>query len=80
MEGPLRRDVEPPPAQGAYSDQPDYEQPDPNDDEHAPPPMAGTRLSPVDQQAQIDEIQARLREFREAVRDLTESRRRRRYF
>ncbi len=48
-----------------------------------PPP----RQSPVppsrpqdDQQAQIDDIRASLREFREAVRELTENRSRRRYF
>ena len=33
-----------------------------------------------DQQAQIDDIRAGLREFREAVRELTENRSRRRYF
>ncbi|MER9003062.1 MULTISPECIES: Wzz/FepE/Etk N-terminal domain-containing protein [unclassified Mesorhizobium] len=35
---------------------------------------------PEDQQAQIDDIRAGLREFREAVRELTESRSHRRYF
>ena len=34
----------------------------------------------AEQQTQIDEIRASLREFREAVRELTESRSRRRYF
>ncbi|RWD19205.1 MAG: hypothetical protein EOS22_32590, partial [Mesorhizobium sp.] len=33
-----------------------------------------------DQQGQIDEIRESLREFREAVRELTESRSNRRYF
>ncbi|ESX96685.1 GumC family protein [Mesorhizobium sp. LNJC403B00] len=36
--------------------------------------------APEDQQAQIDDIRASLREFREAVRELTESRSHRRYF
>ncbi|ESX20264.1 MULTISPECIES: GumC family protein [unclassified Mesorhizobium] len=36
--------------------------------------------APEDQQAQIDDIRAGLREFREAVRELTESRSHRRYF
>ncbi|TPK92984.1 MULTISPECIES: GumC family protein [unclassified Mesorhizobium] len=35
---------------------------------------------PADQQGEIDDIRASLREFREAVRELTESRTRRRYF
>jgi hypothetical protein len=34
----------------------------------------------ADQQSQIDEIRVRLREFRQAVRDLSENRTRRRYF
>ncbi|TGT57669.1 succinoglycan biosynthesis protein exop [Mesorhizobium sp. M00.F.Ca.ET.170.01.1.1] len=45
------------------------------------PPMADTSQAlQADQQQQIDEIRASLREFREAVRELTESRSRRRYF
>ncbi|TKB19946.1 MAG: succinoglycan biosynthesis protein exop [Mesorhizobium sp.] len=80
-EAPRRPDVQPPPAQGSYSYRPDYERPDPHDDAYLQPPTAGARQSPeVDQQGQIDELRASLREFREAVRDLTESRSRRRYF
>ncbi|RWB55365.1 GumC family protein [Mesorhizobium sp.] len=80
-EAPRRPDVQPPPAQGSYSYRPDYDRPDPHDDAYLQPPMAGARQSPeVDQQGQIDELRASLREFREAVRDLTESRSRRRYF
>ncbi|RUW84481.1 GumC family protein [Mesorhizobium sp. M1E.F.Ca.ET.063.01.1.1] len=80
-QAPQRGDVQPPPAQGSYSYRPDYERPDPHDDAYLQPPTAGARQSPeVDQQGQIDELRASLREFREAVRDLTESRSRRRYF
>ncbi|UCI07273.1 GumC family protein [Mesorhizobium sp. B1-1-8] len=52
-------------------------------------PYAGQRFespepdpaaAPGDQQSQIDEIRAGLHEFREAVRELTENRSRRRYF
>ncbi|WP_434721261.1 Wzz/FepE/Etk N-terminal domain-containing protein [Mesorhizobium sp. RIZ17] len=39
-----------------------------------------TDQPPTDQQGEIDDIRASLREFREAVRELTESRTRRRYF
>ncbi|MBA3448697.1 MAG: hypothetical protein H0T56_14050 [Pseudaminobacter sp.] len=42
----------------------------------SPPPYA----SDTDSQASIDEIRSSLREFREAVRDLAETRARRRYF
>lgn len=47
------------------------------------PPQPSVEPSPVEEgaeQAPIEEIRARLREFREAVRELTESRARRRYF
>ncbi|WFP76031.1 GumC family protein [Mesorhizobium sp. WSM4906] len=73
----------------AYSHQPDYPQPaGPFEDAYtssvassrSQPPVAEAHQSPADQQGQIDEIRASLREFREAVRDLTESRSRRRYF
>jgi len=43
-------------------------------------PSLDERPDQAGQQAQIDEIRASLREFREAVRELTESRSRRRYF
>ena len=41
------------------------------------PPVA---VNPAEQQTQVEEIRNSLREFREAVRELTESRSRRRYF
>ncbi|UVK38702.1 GumC family protein [Mesorhizobium sp. AR10] len=46
----------------------------------APMAAAPPLPNPAEQQGQIDEIRASLREFREAVRELTESRSRRRYF
>ncbi|RRI03062.1 succinoglycan biosynthesis protein exop [Mesorhizobium tamadayense] len=86
----LERDFETQPAQGqSYSYRLDYPQPPgSSEDAYAPPstssrsepPVAEAGQSSVDQQGQIDEIRASLREFREAVRDLTESRSRRRYF
>ncbi|CDX14330.1 Lipopolysaccharide biosynthesis protein [Mesorhizobium sp. ORS 3324] len=80
-QAPQGRDVEPLPEQGySYSHQPDYERPGAHDDAYSQPPMAEERPTSPDQQGQIDEIRASLREFREAVRDLTESRTRRRYF
>lgn len=46
-----------------------------------PRPVVETRaIADADQQDQVDEIRASLREFREAVRELTESRSHRRYF
>jgi len=42
----------------------------------AAPPVA----NPAEQQTQVEEIRNSLREFREAVRELTENRSRRRYF
>ncbi|MCZ8546472.1 Wzz/FepE/Etk N-terminal domain-containing protein [Mesorhizobium qingshengii] len=47
---------------------------------HAPSAEAPHSPEDVEQQAPIEEIRASLREFREAVRELTESRARRRYF
>ena len=41
------------------------------------PPVA---VNPAEQQTQVEEIRNSLREFRAAVRELTESRSRRRYF
>ena len=73
-------DVQPPSAQRFNSYQPDYEQPRSDEDAYTQPPMGEARQSPAGQQGQIDEIRASLREFREAVRELTESRSRRRYF
>ncbi|MEW6629832.1 MAG: GumC family protein [Pseudomonadota bacterium] len=63
---------------GRFPDQP---APDAGQVTFAQQPVADTRaVSDADQQGQIDEIRASLREFREAVRELTESRSRRRYF
>ncbi|TPN80516.1 succinoglycan biosynthesis protein exop [Mesorhizobium sp. CU2] len=75
---PAQQGFHPPPA-SSYA----YPSNDARPDPYARPapyeePYAHT--SPADQQDQIDEIRASLREFREAVRDLTESRTRRRYF
>ncbi|AZO32130.1 MULTISPECIES: GumC family protein [unclassified Mesorhizobium] len=77
------------PSQQTHTYSPDYPQPaGPSDDayassaapSHPQPPVAEARQAPDDQQSQVDELRASLREFREAVRDLTESRTRRRYF
>ncbi|MDX8468572.1 GumC family protein [Mesorhizobium sp. VK23B] len=86
----LERGLEPPPAQGhSYSYRPHDPRPaSPSEDEfssssapsHSQPPVAEMREPSADQQSQVDELRANLREFREAVRDLTESRSRRRYF
>ncbi|TPI68689.1 GumC family protein [Mesorhizobium sp. B2-8-9] len=78
----------------SYSYRPDHGRTDPYDDHysasaasyHPRSPAAGEAdqppadQSPAGQQGEIDEIRASLREFREAVRELTESRTRRRYF
>ena len=76
----------------AYEQQPGYAQPgQPADYAYSqaqPMPTAHESWSSPqpaeapsdDQQAQIDDIRAGLREFREAVRELTENRSRRRYF
>ncbi|SDA92217.1 GumC family protein [Mesorhizobium qingshengii] len=65
----------PQPAAAAYPQQPASPQ-------QVAQPSAEAPRSPedVEQQAPIEEIRASLREFREAVRELTESRARRRYF
>lgn len=62
------------PADYAYSQQP---MPAASGQWSSPQPA---ETAPDDQQAQIDDIRAGLREFREAVRELTENRSRRRYF
>ncbi|AZO61883.1 MAG: hypothetical protein E5X23_27745 [Mesorhizobium sp.] len=81
--------METPSAQSrTYSYSSDHPQrPEPPDDTYAPSApsrsqsaTAEARQSPGDQQNQIGEIRASLREFREAVRVLTESRSRCRYF
>jgi hypothetical protein len=88
-EGPARENFQPPYEQGySYSYRPDHARTDPYEDHypaspasyHPQPPVPGdARQSPADQ-GEIDGIRASLREFREAVRELTESRSRRRYF
>jgi uncharacterized protein involved in exopolysaccharide biosynthesis len=76
----------------AYAQQPGYAQPTQPADyaySQAQPLQAApekwsspqpAETAPDDQQAKIDDIRAGLREFREAVRELTENRSRRRYF
>ncbi|WP_217578583.1 GumC family protein [Mesorhizobium sp. GbtcB19] len=88
-ETPARENFQPPYQQRySYSYRPDHSRSDPYEDHypassasyHPQPPTAGeARQSPADQ-GEIDEIRASLREFREAVRELTENRSRRRYF
>ncbi|CDX40714.1 Lipopolysaccharide biosynthesis protein [Mesorhizobium plurifarium] len=84
-----RENFRPPYEQGySYSYRPDHARTDPYEDHYPaspasyhpqPPVPADARQSPADQ-GEIDDIRASLREFREAVRELTESRSRRRYF
>lgn len=85
-----RENFRPPYEQGySYSYRPDHGRTDPYEDRysasaapyHPHSPAAGEASQPpADQQGEIDDIRASLREFREAVRELTESRTRRRYF
>ncbi|MDG4874272.1 GumC family protein [Mesorhizobium sp. WSM4935] len=85
-----RENVRPPYEQGySYSYRPDHGPTDPYEDHYSVSPASHDLQSPAggeagrptaDQQGEIDEIRASLREFREAVRELTESRARRRYF
>ncbi|RWL41969.1 MAG: succinoglycan biosynthesis protein exop [Mesorhizobium sp.] len=89
-ETPARQNFQPPYEQGySYSYRPDHSRTDPYGDHypasstsyHPQSPISDEARQPVaDQQGEIDEIRASLREFREAVRELTESRSRRRYF
>ncbi|MBZ9823611.1 GumC family protein [Mesorhizobium sp. CA4] len=84
-----RTNFRPPYEQGySYSYRPDHGRTDPYEDHHSASPASYDQQSPAsgeirqpaaDQQGEIDEIRASLREFREAVRELTESRARR-YF
>ncbi|TIR22016.1 MAG: succinoglycan biosynthesis protein exop [Mesorhizobium sp.] len=84
-----RQNIQPPYEQGySYSYRPAHGRTDPYEDHYSaspasydpqPPVPGDARLSSADQ-GEIDEIRASLREFREAVRELTESRSRRRYF
>ncbi|MBB6409092.1 Wzz/FepE/Etk N-terminal domain-containing protein [Mesorhizobium sangaii] len=68
----------PQPASAPYPQQPASPQQAPQPDEPSvEAPRAGADIEP---HAPIDEIRASLREFREAVRELTETRARRRYF
>lgn len=88
---PARENVRPPYEQG-YSNsyrQDHHGRTDLHEDHHSAspasyspqPPAGGEAGRPTaDQRGEIDEIRASLREFREAVRELTESRARRRYF
>jgi uncharacterized protein involved in exopolysaccharide biosynthesis len=62
------------PQASPYGQQAGYPPPQPR---QSPAPQSRPQR---DQQAELDEIRAGLREFREAVRELTESRSRRRYF
>ena len=90
-----RENFQPPYEQGySYSYRPDHGRTDLYEDHysasatsyHPRSPAAGEAgqpsadQPPADQQGEIDEIRASLREFREAVRELTESRTGRRYF
>ena len=62
--------TEPYTGQAPYPQQPAYPQ----------SPLASPASETAEQQTPIEEIRASLREFREAVQELTESRARRRYF
>ncbi|MER8691957.1 Wzz/FepE/Etk N-terminal domain-containing protein [Mesorhizobium opportunistum] len=57
-----------------------YPQPQPQTYPAQPPAEPRSQVEESAEQAPIEEIRASLREFREAVRELTESRARRRYF
>ncbi|AZO05646.1 MULTISPECIES: GumC family protein [unclassified Mesorhizobium] len=82
-----RQNIQPPYEQG-YSYRPAHGRTDPYEDHYSAPPASYDPQPPVPgdarqssaDQGEIDEIRASLREFREAVRELTESRSRRRYF
>ena len=88
-ESSARQGVEPPYEQGySVSYRANNARPDPYEaaystaraSYHPQPPVTDEPPRSADQQSQIDEIRASLSEFREAVRELTESRSRRRYF
>ncbi|RUX33744.1 succinoglycan biosynthesis protein exop [Mesorhizobium sp. M2A.F.Ca.ET.042.01.1.1] len=82
-----RQNIQPPYGQG-YSYRPAHGRTDPYEDRYSAspasydpqPPVPGDARQSSADQGEIDEIRASLREFREAVRELTESRSRRRYF
>jgi hypothetical protein len=76
---PAQPGFQPPPTQ-SYAYRSDGARPDPYQDTYPQPPLAEASQPAADQQSQIDEIRVRLREFRQAVRDLSENRTRRRYF
>jgi len=76
---PAQPGFQPPLAQ-SYAYRSDGARPDPYQDTYPQPPLAEASQPAADQQNQIDEIRVRLREFRQAVRDLSENRTRRRYF
>jgi uncharacterized protein involved in exopolysaccharide biosynthesis len=85
-----RESFQPPYEQGdSYSYRPDHGRADARKDQYSVSPASydarasassEPSLPAADQKGEIDEIRARVREFREAVRELTESRTRRRYF
>ncbi|RAZ85690.1 hypothetical protein DPM33_28705, partial [Mesorhizobium hawassense] len=88
-EPPARQNFQPPYEQGySYSYRPDHARNDPYEDHYPASPAAyhpqsqtaGVARQPSADQGEIDDIRASLREFREAVRELTENRSRRRYF
>ncbi|RVD55477.1 succinoglycan biosynthesis protein exop [Mesorhizobium sp. M2D.F.Ca.ET.185.01.1.1] len=88
-ETPARENIQPPYEQGySYSYRPDHARSDPYEEQypaspaayHPQPQPAGEARQPAADQGEIDDIRASLREFREAVRELTENRSRRRYF
>lgn len=64
----------------AYSYRPETNRPAAHANPYRETSAAEARQAPDDEQSQIDEIRASLQEFRQAVRELTESRARRRYF
>ncbi|TGV75256.1 hypothetical protein EN801_039180 [Mesorhizobium sp. M00.F.Ca.ET.158.01.1.1] len=69
------------PTAGPYAAQMSYPPPAPT--QQPAHPAAHARPTPVEEdgeQSSVEEIRASLREFREAVRELTENRTRRRYF
>ncbi|MEZ2331321.1 Wzz/FepE/Etk N-terminal domain-containing protein [Mesorhizobium sp. RCC_202] len=76
---PAQPGFQPAPAQ-SYAYRTDSARADPYETTYPQPPLAEASQSAADEQGQIDEIRARLREFRQSVRDLSESRTRRRYF
>ncbi|MER9844683.1 GumC family protein [Mesorhizobium australicum] len=69
-----------PAAAGPYAAQMPYPPPPAPTQPSAAPPAGPIQVEEGGEQASVEEIRASLREFREAVRELTENRTRRRYF